>query len=833
MKNNPIISILIAFTLIMVFTTCSKKDDPPPVDPATVVKIADNVVVLNASVLAGMSALDTTTFQLNFTSWPSGMAAPKVGEIMVGGVSASTPYGVLRKVTAVNAVGAGYTCSTEAAQLDEVILQGKIDMQHSKLPPSSVKSIQLESGVKINPAKRAELLGFDLSFEKELGSNAKAFGSLYLEVGFNFLLDVTLDPPHVDFKASIEVDQSSSIGVRAIGDWSGKTMQLAEIEFMPWTIMVGPVPVVFVPKAALKLKAEAGNVTAKVETFASESFNRELGIKSVLYPLKAPDWTLINQWEPAPTYDIAWPSLEGNADFVIKCGPELSIKLYGQAGPYFDLLLKSSLGATAIGTNYNLDLCLGLEANAGVNVNLLGFYEFDYSKTLFDKDIKCWNLNNTPIPNDIHITSPANGSIAIIGKTIPLYVTANGHPLDGIKLYIDNVLKTTLTQSPYTWNWIVSETEGQHTLKVEATIGGVPMSHSVVVNTRLASWSEPVMTGFKADEIIQSLSFYDGKNGIAVGFGDPYFGNSWGFLLHTSDGGITWDRRTEVPNDFGGFTDVLMVGANQGYACGDEVGMYQTSDGGASWKQMIDQYGNYIMGSIIKSTSDATLVKASGFDIGVSTDGKYFLESSNAQISIDPPIYVGTANPKIVDIAFGIGGTGFFAGTSVGESWIYKTTDHGMSWNKVTTPGLTGFLASSIEVRENSLVWVSGVNQNKESEIYWSVNGGSSWQKAQLPGYFAGAYYDLVSIKDLSFIDVNTGYAVGAFGTKLTGSSLLQTIDGGKTWNAVAMDIKYPFYEMKKLFTLDKYHVFTAGYSNPDFNKPNNRQAALFKFGID
>lgn len=836
MLNKRFFLFLMALNTAILFISCSKKDDPGPVEPVKEVKIADNVRILNDSLLSGMTALDTTTFDLNFTTWPVGVSAPKVGEIMVGGVSESTPYGVMRRIATVNTAGSGYNCTTIPAKLDEVILQGKIDLQHVKMSPAKVKSIHLQQGIKIIKSKNSNLLGFDFSFEKELGTpNVKAYGSLYFEVGFNFGLDISLDPPRTDFNASIEIIQSAIIGLRAQGNWSGQSINIAEIVFTPWTIMVGPVPVVFVPKAVLVLKADAG-IGASIETYATESFNRELGLRCVLKPLSSPDWTLINQWEPAPTFDYLWPSLQGDASFTVKCGPEVSLKLYGQAGPYFNLFVKSSLNASLVSgssTNFNMDFCLGLEANAGVQVSLLGFWEFDKYVNLFDKDIKCWNLNNEPIPKGIRISSPANNSSAVIGTTIPVSMVVNGMPASGVKIYIDNVLKTTLTLSPYTWNWTVNETEGQHTIKAEATIAGEEMVHSIVVNVGLATWREPAITGFKTDETINSLYFYDKNNGFAVGYGDVYFGNKWGFILNTSDGGKTWGRRKEIADDFGGFTDVLMSGPNHGYACGDNLGLYGTLDGGANWEPMKDIYGEYIQASIIRITSNVVIVKANGIDVGVSTDGINFLESYNNQVTIEPAILAGTSQPKIVDMAFGSGGIGFFAGTSIGSSWIYKTTDNGMSWNQVTAPGTSGFQINSIEVFENALVWVSGKSLNDGSEIYWSNNGCNTWNKAQIPDYYSGALYDIYTIKDISFVDPNTGYAVGTFGTQLSGSSILQSVDGGKNWNVANISFQKPKYEMKKVFFVNKYCGFTGGYSNSDFNNDNAKKASLFRYGVD
>jgi hypothetical protein len=824
--------LLAGFVLLSV-SAC--KDDPEP-EPQPIpgeVKIAANVHVLDATVLTYMEPLDTVSYQLKFALWPTGQAAPKVGEILVGGISQSTPYGVLRKVTSVSPYGAGYACATGPARLDEVILQGKIQLHKQKLTPQMIQKVKLEPGVKLNQTKSTNMLGFDMSFESNLtnNGNAKAYGSFYFELGFNFDFSVSL-VDGVQFESSLDVMQQAGLGARAKGSWNAQEKKLGEMLFTPWVIQVGPVPVVFVPKATLRLKSGAG-ISAEVTTYAWEKLETKLGLA---YDSRDDNpWDLINECNPQ--HDLQWPSLTSDASFWIKVGPAVSLKLYGDSGPFFDVMAKSNLDASITSkspeSNFNLNYELWLEANAGIEISLLGFLDYDYSANLFEKLIYSLKRNGEPIPNGIAITAPSDNSNVMIGSNVPIVLLVNGQPSEGVKLYLDDVLLTTITQSPYSWQWQIPEQEGIHALKVEATIGGELLTHAISVNIAKAAWTETLLAGLQPWETINGLSFSGYNSGMAVGYGCEAFGSSpcYGFVAITSDGGKTWSKDLVVEDGFGGFEDVVMNGSSA-IAAGEYLGVYWLNNG--EWEHMKDQYGENISGSRLGVSDMGTLVVADGSNINVLAEELWYF-SGNGEVSIEPEIFGGTEQPKIVDLAFGEDGSGYFVGYSVGpQSWMYKTQDGGMTWNQVTTPGGANYELSAVAVANNGDVIVTGRSLNDGPEIYKSTNGGASWVKAQVPAYFGGAYYDLYTLKDVVMIDENIGYAAGVFGTLYPNSSIIGTTDGGLTWVASGFIPQYPTYEINKLVFVDKYHGWAGGYSypNPTAGSNGTLYPALFRFGL-
>lgn len=811
-------SAILLLLMMLLFATCKKKDDPNPDPEPTDFVIADNVKVLTDNYISNITSYDSVDFTLTFSSWPDGGAALKAGDIVAAGVTEATPYGLLRRITSVDATAKGNVCQTELVQLDEVILQGKIELKKEKMTPARVKRITLTDGVKLNQSKGTDLIGFDLSFEKSVGSGTNsvvAYGSLYFEVGFNFGLDIDLLalPPDIDVYSSIEVDQEATIGIRGNGSWSPSDIDIARIDFTPWTIMAGPVPIVFVPQAALMLRA-SGTSNAHFETYAYEAFNRELGIKY------DEEWSLINEWNPSPTFDLAWPTLSGDASFTARCGPEVSLKLYGMAGPYFDLFAKSTLDATLNNSSYDLDFTLGLEANAGIDVNLLGFFDFGADYNLFDKEIAKLHLNNEPIPETIKIVSPSNGSFQSIGTTIPVNVSVNGDVSGGVKIYLNDQLKATLTSIPYSWNWHITETAGTYTLKAVATIGGKEESHSISVNVGVVNWQELPLSGFIAGERFSGLSFSSESNGYAVGFGfTDLMVQQWKFIARTTDGGQSW---TKVYNENGNMQmfDVLALGNSKAFACAGTKGLLRTTNGGSSWEYVKRAGYPDIWCDLIRTTGEGVIVVSYQNKITLSTQGgddnSWFSNHYGSDVVIEPQLY-----DEIIDMEFGDGATGYFL---TEHGLIYKTTDNGFHWNKVENTGLPhgdGMIMDAIEVISNQNVIVSGKNLTTSyylnSILYYSNDGAQTFQIASLPAEYTQSGTDMyLKINDFYFSDDSKGMAVGSYGSLRENTAFLQTTDGGQTWTYLPVPVTQPFYEMYGMHFIDARHGFAAGYSSPE-----------------
>lgn len=80
--------------------------------------------------------------------------------------------------------------------------------------------------------------------------------------------------------------------------------------------------------------------------------------------------------------------------------------------------------------------------------------------------------------------------------------------------------------------------------------------------------------------IIREVEFYDGLNGIAVGYSSP----SVGFIMKTTDGGNSW---TNIDTNIAGGLNAVSFKDNLiGVAVGSSGSIYRTVDGGNSWTQI-------------------------------------------------------------------------------------------------------------------------------------------------------------------------------------------------------------------------------------------------------
>ena len=108
----------------------------------------------------------------------------------------------------------------------------------------------------------------------------------------------------------------------------------------------------------------------------------------------------------------------------------------------------------------------------------------------------------------------------------------------------------------------------EETAVIVGARGTVLVSHPKYSNL----WS-PRDSGTK--ELLTCLSFVDERNGWAAGHG--------GLILHTEDGGNTWQIQRESSSDNNPLFDIQFVSPSVGYACGAYDTFLKSTDGGKTW----------------------------------------------------------------------------------------------------------------------------------------------------------------------------------------------------------------------------------------------------------
>ena len=308
-----------------------------------------------------------------------------------------------------------------------------------------------------------------------------------------------------------------------------------------------------------------------------------------------------------------------------------------------------------------------------------------------------------------------------------------------------------------------------------------------------------------------------------------FIGGDAGSFYFTSDGGSTWASRPAPA------TDQLMKDIQfndpELFMVGDKNNLYRTTDYGLNWDILnfsssappdnitssmysIDKTGNTIVitgftGLIYKSTDDGN-----SWSTITTAKHNYFLSGIYANSSTRKIWVIGDAGPSSVlyssdfgstwstsfggapntnfrDIDFLNDNTGYICGE--GGS-IIKTTNSGQNWT--TIPSITIQAANSIAAVDENVV-LAGCNNG----VYLrSTNSGLNFSLIN-----AG-----ISFQNFSFVDNNTGWAVGS-------SKILKTTDKGVTW---ALQYSHTA-TLLRIDMIDGNNGFACGWSGSLFKTTN------------
>jgi len=365
-------------SLIIAFNTCTKEKDGPTTTENVIIAKGVNVIssqVWNKQIIS----VDPSNYTVRFSNDINSVQQIKVGDIIISDVG----EGLLRKVKNINTINNELVVETEFASLSEAIQQGTIDATIS-LTDSQIKGIAYHAdGVKLlnDLTKGSAQTTYNWNINTVLydadGNRSTTTDQIKLEGNFSCDLQIPLFIDYGVLKGLKEVkfgiESSENLDLRLVTGLEygfEKEVNLATVYFTPITIMVGIIPVIFTPELDV-IAGIGGSANASITTEINQSLTFDAGIRY----LKGQGWSPYKTFSKDLGYQLPHLNLNTNAEVYIK--PELSLRVYGIAGPYANLKLYGRLDANIL-QNPWWKLYGGITMAAGAKVSILDLFTLDF-----------------------------------------------------------------------------------------------------------------------------------------------------------------------------------------------------------------------------------------------------------------------------------------------------------------------------------------------------------------------------------------------------------------------------------------------------------------------
>ncbi|MBI5445733.1 MAG: hypothetical protein HY900_31515 [Deltaproteobacteria bacterium] len=255
-----------------------------------------------------------------------------------------------------------------------------------------------------------------------------------------------------------------------------------------------------------------------------------------------------------------------------------------------------------------------------------------------------------------------------------------------------------------------------------------------------------------ADDLF-AVTFVGEREGWACG--------RWGTILHTRDGGATWERqRTGVEATL---SSVHFVDGRNGWAVGDQGTILHTADGGKRWERQLSPVSFFLMAVRFVTKDKGWIVTERTHILHTEDGGKTWAIQFH-----DQDFILKSLSFSDKQNGWAVGEYGFVYHTADGgKRWVRQAGEFGLS--DATGELVGGSFLFDVAAVDARTAWVVGI----DGYVARTVDGGKTWQKATkgLP-------------KTHLF-----GLSAGEKGVVIVGdAALLLTRDGGETWRSAAVE---------------------------------------------
>ena len=366
------------------FLSSCKKHEIDPITLPTTPKI-ENVIILSGNTLNNISSYDYSNGTVIFSS----PANYSVGDILVADTSTKTPDGFLRQITSVSSDTK--TIQTKQAALEQAVETGYLEFQKNL-----TVFRQKETGTALEGVKLLDNTGSAFEFEflltnvvlYDVDGNLSTTNDQILANGyinFNNSLDVKLNitKRKIDYflfqntiteESQIEITSNTSVSINKEKTIWSKKFGAIIIGYLPTP--AGPLPVVVTPQLDVNVGVN-GNVLVNIATDVTQTASLTGGVSYNN-----------NQWNDLKNFTNSFnfnpPQVSGNLNFKGFAGSELSLLLYGVAGPYAEAVTYGKLNASGLPISWTL--YGGLEVIAGAKIEALSKTLVDYNATVISNE---------------------------------------------------------------------------------------------------------------------------------------------------------------------------------------------------------------------------------------------------------------------------------------------------------------------------------------------------------------------------------------------------------------------------------------------------------------
>jgi hypothetical protein len=365
--------ILILFIFAVVSISCNRV--PPKVPPTT--------KQLNTKTTQQLSIVENNGEKLIFNTKTSQLESLSSDDVVVVGVTDKTPYGLLRKVTALAEQDGQIIVETQPATLEDAIEQADINVSKDLTQEINTAN-PLKPGVSIQNMQPMAGGSFFINMDNVVLYDAdgdedttddqiKANGSIALQPSFEFNAQIR------DYKLQSLIFKNTTIETAEIGISAEvdllsfkKEISIAKYTFSPIPVPVGPVTVVLVPILTVNVGID-GSVSIGISTGVTQEATLTVGLE-----FEDGNWGTINDF--TNEFKFKEPNIDMPVSVKAYTGPQLNIMIYGVVGPYSEIngYLKLAIEQSS------LNLYGGLFAKAGVSLEVLSHVIAGYEADLID-----------------------------------------------------------------------------------------------------------------------------------------------------------------------------------------------------------------------------------------------------------------------------------------------------------------------------------------------------------------------------------------------------------------------------------------------------------------